>query len=176
MPKHLKRSSDSIVGDVIQYQTFLQVDINDSLETVIKRMRTVKKYAAVVTDKQGKAIGLITAYKLLTNAFGRCDENGIWGHVSLTSYKNLKAGDVMIMNPTCIEYDCPADVGLQVMQRHDYSFVPVTRNGKTIGIADINDLFSKQYRHLQNTVKDQGQMIACLMGYDSYGGASKIAV
>lgn len=167
----LNRHDHNTVGDIIQYQSCLRVGIDDDINIAIEKMRNTRKFSAVVEDEGARPVGLLTARKILSNAFRHQGQANIWDQTSTTAYKNLKVRDVMIEQPICLDFNCSIENALQIMHSNDYRFMPVTHNGVTAGIIDIRDLFSKRFNQLQNAVDKQSAMISYFMGNESYGGS-----
>ncbi len=66
-----------------------------------------------------------------------------------TIFKNIKAKDIMTLNPVCVSPDMSVEEFLDFMLKHKYFGYPVVENGKLIGCIGISNIHKKE-----GTVRD----------------------
>ncbi len=165
------------VGRIIESKFNIIFEIYDSFEIIIAKMRSSRKYAAVVNDFKGSPAGLITAQKILNNTFGDDREYAFRSPRAYRSYRDLIAKDIMIHNPHCLDYNDSVNKALNFMALNDMRYMPVVKDEKTVGLADIRDLMRHRYTALEDVVENQGQILSYIMGSEDYGCmGGKIAV
>ncbi|XRO75636.1 site-2 protease family protein [Methanocaldococcus sp. 28A] len=69
-----------------------------------------------------------------------------------TIFKNIKAKDIMTLNPVCVTPDMSVEEFLDFMLKHKYFGYPVVENGKLVGCIGINNIHKKE-----GTVRDYMQ-------------------
>jgi CBS domain-containing protein len=92
----------------------------------------------LVTDEQGKLVGILSERDLLTKVAGLHD-----------AYAQLSASDFMTPNPETVESGDPLGFALHKMDAGGYRHVPVMNNGAPQGVLSVQDML----RHIVKLCK-----------------------
>lgn len=102
---------------------------------------------APVVDENNQLVGIISEKDILQHMFPKLEEIMSDTHFDFenmeTNYKdtmNVKIGDIMISNVHSIDVDMPCLKAASAMWLRKYRRIPVTDNGKVIGIISIGDV------------------------------------
>ncbi len=100
-----------------------------TLQDVIDKLELDNAGALVVTDDGSRILGIITERDIARGlkSYGR--------HVV-----DRSIGDLMARNVIVCDIDQPLTTVLELMDKHQIHYVPITRNGRLCGIINILDL------------------------------------
>lgn len=101
----------------------------DSVRSAIKTLVDHNVGALVVVDTKGVPIGILSERDLLMRAVG-----------IHTDYLDLPVGEIMTRNPECVDVGANIAFALHKMDGGDYRHLPVTRNGKLMGMISVRDM------------------------------------
>jgi CBS domain-containing protein len=90
-------------------------------------------HALIVTDRDGRPVGVISDFDLLAGEWLSTDE------ASLATMRALTAGDMMTTPIDMVEADVPAHLAAHRMVDEGISRLLVTEKGKPAGIVSISD-------------------------------------
>ena len=90
-------------------------------------------HALIVTDRGGRALGVISDYDLLAGEWLSSDPD------SLTVMRKLTAADLMSHPVDSVESDLPLSEAVNTLIEKQISRLLVTENGKPIGVISLSD-------------------------------------
>jgi len=108
-------------------------------------------HALVVTDRDGRALGIISDFDLLAGEWLSSDSE------SLAAMRRLTASDLMSHPIDSVETNIPLSEAVNVLIEKDVSRLLVTENGKPIGIISLSDFvasIAKAEKPRRETVGD----------------------
>ncbi|ADN50278.1 CBS domain-containing protein [Vulcanisaeta distributa] len=112
----------------VMREVLITVKDDKPLTEVIKIMNEKNIGSIIVTDEEGRAIGVFTERDLLRL---------VASNVSLNA---LTVGDVMTRNVIVIEEDASLIKAVHIMAKHGIRHLPIVdEDGKVIGIVSIRD-------------------------------------
>ncbi len=102
---------------------------------------------APVVDADNNLVGIISEKDILQHMFPKLEDIMSDTHFDFenmeTNYKgtmNVKIGDIMTKHVDSIDVDMPCLKAASTMWLRKYRRIPVTKNGKLIGIISIGDV------------------------------------
>lgn len=108
-------------------------------------------HALVVTDRDGRALGIISDFDLLAGEWLSSDEE------SLATMRRLTASDLMSQPIDSVEANSTLSDAVRVLIDKDVSRLLVTENGKPVGIISLSDFVASiagEMKPKRNTVGD----------------------
>ncbi|MBE0669415.1 MAG: CBS domain-containing protein [Anaerolineales bacterium] len=93
-------------------------------------------HALVVTDRDGRTLGLISDFDLMAGEWLSSDEE------SLTVMRKLTAADLMSQPVDTVEGNTPLSEAASLIMEKKVSRLLVTENGKSVGIISLSDFVS----------------------------------
>lgn len=108
-------------------------------------------HALIVTDRDGRALGVISDYDLLAGEWLSSDPE------SLTVMRKLTAADLMSQPVDSVEADLPLSEAVRELIEKDISRLLVTEKGKPVGVISLSDFVSsiaQEEKPGRNTVAD----------------------
>jgi CBS domain-containing protein len=108
-------------------------------------------HALVVTDRDGRTLGIISDFDLLAGEWLSSDSE------SLAAMRRLTASDLMSHPIDAVEGNIPLSEAVNVLIEKDVSRLLVTENGKPIGIISLSDFvasIAKAEKPRRETVGD----------------------
>ena len=93
-------------------------------------------HALVVTDRDGRTLGLISDFDLMAGEWLSSDEE------SLTVMRRLTAGDLMSRPIDTVEANTPLTDAASIIMEKKVSRLLVTENGKSVGIISLSDFIA----------------------------------
>lgn len=132
-----------IVPDVISEQDVLAVMVDTTAQDAASAMASSNVAAGVVTDSEGKLIGIVT-------------ERDMTRHIVATgkSPSAVLCGDIMTRNPDTLAPDDEAIDALQLMHNRRYRHLPVTADGTCIGMVSIRDLYQSVINAMEEDIRE----------------------
>lgn len=119
-----------------------------------------KVHALVVSDPEGRALGIISDYDLLAGEWLSVDDE------SLSTMRNLTAHDLMSYPVDTIDANVPIKEAAHTLIEKDVSRLLVTESGKPVGVISTTDFvasIAKEEKPRRNTVADvmSDAMLVC---------------
>jgi CBS domain-containing protein len=108
-------------------------------------------HALIVTDRDSRPIGIISDYDLLAGEWLSADSK------SLTTMRNLTAGELMSSPIDTIEAKMPLGEAVHLLIENDINRLLVTENGVPAGVISTSDFVSsiaREEKPLRQTVAD----------------------
>jgi CBS domain-containing protein len=108
------------------------------LQSALQAMLAAEVGALLVTDDDGKVVGILSERDLLTKVAGLHEP---FGH--------LPTGDFMTPKPEAVEVSDTLDFALHKMDAGGYRHLPVLKAGKPVGMISVRDMLA----HIANLCK-----------------------
>lgn len=118
------------VSDLYTRNEVPVVDVDADLSTVIVEISSKRLGASIVTD-HGKLVGIVTDGDLRRLL------------MKTTRLDNIKARDVMSMNPKVIEADSLVVNALDVMRNNNITQLAVMKDGEYVGVVHLHDIIKE---------------------------------
>jgi CBS domain-containing protein len=99
------------------------------LQSAIQAMIVGEVGACLVTDKDGKLLGILSERDLLTKVAGLKEP-----------YAHLPAGDFMTPKPVTVASSDTLNFVLDKMDAGGYRHLPVMKDGKAVGVVSVRDM------------------------------------
>jgi len=109
-----------------------------TLHSAMQAMLACEIGTLLVTDEQGKLVGILSERDLLTKVAGLHD-----------SYAQLPVSDFMTPGPETVETDDPLNFALHKMDGGGYRHLPVMTEGMPRGVVSVRDML----RHIVKLCK-----------------------
>lgn len=132
-----------IVPDIVQPTEVSGVAVTVSISDAAKLMCDKKIAALIVTDTDGKLIGIITERDIVFRAVA----NGLDPNTKTVA-------DIMTANPDTLSPNDSAADALELMQTRKYRHLPVVDNGNCIAVVSIRDLFASVKQSLEESIRE----------------------
>jgi CBS domain-containing protein len=110
-------------------------------------------HALIVTDRQGRHLGIITDYDLLAGEWLSVDSE------SLAAMQKLTAADLMSYPLDTVDVELSVQKAAQLLNSKEVSRLVVTENGKPVGIISISDFVAS----IASEEKPQRNIVADVM-------------
>jgi CBS domain-containing protein len=108
------------------------------LPQAIRAMLACDVGSLLVTDDDGKLLGILSERDLLTKVAGLHDD-----------YDHITAGAIMTPNPVTIDHADTLNFALHKMDGGGYRHLPVLKDGKPLGVVSVRDML----RHIVKLCK-----------------------
>jgi len=108
-------------------------------------------HALIVSDRDGRAVGIISDYDLLAGEWLSSDRD------SLATMKKLTAGDLMSQPVDSVDADLPLSDAVRELIHKDISRLLVTEKGKPVGVISLSDFvasIAREEESKRDTVGD----------------------
>lgn len=108
-------------------------------------------HALIVSDRDGRPLGIISDFDLLTGEWLSVDKE------SLAAMKKMTASDLMSKPVDSAEANMPLTEAAQIMIEKDINRLLVTDNGKPVGVISLSDFvasIAQQEKPRRDTVGD----------------------
>lgn len=108
-------------------------------------------HALVVTDRDGRALGVLSDYDLLAGEWLSSDAE------SLAAMRKLTAADLMSQPVDSVESDLPLAEAVRALIEKDISRLLVTEDGKPVGVISLSDFvasIAREEEPRRDTVAD----------------------
>jgi len=136
-----------IIPDVVSGQDLSNLSKTDKVSTAAKLMAD-KHIAAVLVVDGGNLVGIVTERDMTAKVLAKgLDPN------------TTEIGTVMTPNPDTLAPDDRPASALELMSSRGYRHLPVTEDGKPVGIVSIRDLYASVQERLEKDVKDRDAFI-----------------
>jgi CBS domain-containing protein len=124
---------------------------NATLGQVAVLLNQHQVHALIVTDRDGRANGIISDFDLMAGEWLSSDSE------SLAAMRNLTASDLMTQPVDSVEANIPLTEAVNLLMEKDVSRLLVTDNGKPVGIISLSDFISSiasEIKPKRDTVSD----------------------
>jgi CBS domain-containing protein len=108
-------------------------------------------HALIVSDRDGRAVGVISDYDLLAGEWLSSDSD------SLATMRKLTAADLMSQPVDSVEADMPLSDAVRELIQKDVSRLLVTEKGKPVGVISLSDFvasIAREEEPRRDTVAD----------------------
>lgn len=112
---------------------------DSSMQDALNLMRKEHIRRLPVVDGHGQLIGIVTATNLDKASPSEATTLSVWEIRELVS--RVRIDKIMTRNVVTIDEDTPIEEAARVMADGKFSGLPVTRNGKLVGLITETDLF-----------------------------------
>ena len=133
----------TIVPDIVQRQKITSVTPDDTVFAAVVKMTETHIAALVVLGDDGALAGIVTerdvTQRLVAKGFD----------ASATP-----VSEIMTANPDTLSPDDFAGDALELMQSRKYRHLPVTEDGKCVGMVSIRDLYAAVKLALEEDIKE----------------------
>jgi len=117
----------------IMHRGLLTCRLDSTLGRVAVLLNQNHVHALIVTDRDGRALGVLSDYDLLAGEWLSSDSE------SLAAMRKLTAADLMSQPVDSVESDTPLSEAVNVLIEKQVSRLLVTENGKPIGVISLSD-------------------------------------
>lgn len=118
------------------------------------QMMAQRKIGAVMVGEISRLEGIFTERDLLTKV------------VAVNKDPDRVAiGEVMTRNPDTISPNASAHEALQRMSERGYRHLPVTENGRIVGMVSVRDIYGAMLQELEEELHDREAFIQGSAGY-----------
>ena len=124
---------------------------NATLGQVAVLLNQHQVHALIVTDRDGRANGIISDFDLMAGEWLSSDTE------SLAAMRNLTASDLMTHPVDSVEANIPLAEAVNLIMEKDVSRLLVTESGKPVGIISLSDFISSiasEIKSKRDTVSD----------------------
>jgi arabinose-5-phosphate isomerase len=118
------------VIDLYKHNEVPQVNENDDIKTTILEISS-KRLGATAVIRKNKIIGIITDGDLRRMLHTK------------PSIENIKAKEIMVLNPKTIDEDELVINALDIMRKNNITQLPVTQNNNYVGIIHLHDILKE---------------------------------
>lgn len=118
------------------------------------RLMAERKIGAVMVGDRARLEGIFTERDLLTKivAVSRDPDS-------------VTVGEVMTRDPDTIGPNATAHEALQRMSERGYRHLPVTENGRIVGMVSVRDIYGAMLRELEDELHERDAFIQGSAGY-----------
>ncbi|NIV38316.1 MAG: CBS domain-containing protein [Anaerolineae bacterium] len=127
-----------LVGDRMTERP-ITVDENTPVDRALRLMRDEKVRRFPVLDKRGRLVGMVSEKDLLTISPSPATSLSMYEIPYLLS--KIKVRDTMTRDVISVTEDTPLEEAARIMADSKIGGLPVTRDGKLVGIITETDLF-----------------------------------
>lgn len=132
-----------IIPGVVSEQSVCSISKGDSTRAAAEMMVNKNVAAIIVVDDDGKLIGIVTERDMTRHVVAK----GLNGENTLVS-------DIMTANPDTLSPDDSAGDALELMQSRNYRHLPITVDGKCVGMVSIRDLYRSVKEALEEDIRE----------------------
>lgn len=132
-----------IMPDIVSGQEMYSVKTDLTILEAAQKMAELHVAALTIIDDEGILIGIITERDITQRVVAKKVDT-----------ESTTIGDVMTKNPDTLSPDDTAADALELMQSRKYRHLPVTVDGKCVGIVSIRDLYKAVKTQLEKNIKE----------------------
>ncbi len=132
-----------IIPGVVKNQTIKSLKARNTASEAARMMVDNHISAVVITDDNGNLKGIVTERDMVHRVI-----------VSNTNATHLKLDDIMTKDPLTVSPDDSAKDALELMRERKFRHLPVTENGKVVGMVSIRDLYDAAKAELEESVRE----------------------
>jgi CBS domain-containing protein len=124
-----------LVSDVM-HSEIISCLPNTTIGQVAAMLSQHRIHAIVVTNREGKVMGIISDFDLLAGEWLSADADGLETMLAMT------AGDLMSKPLHTIEVDATCGEAARIMRNEGIHRILVTASGKPVGVVSVSDLLA----------------------------------
>ncbi len=132
-----------IIPGVVKEQDVCAVNKDDTVRSAAELMAAKNVAAVVVTNGDGLLEGILTERDMTQHVVAKGLDAG-----------EAKVSDIMTANPDTLAPDDSAGDALELMHSRNYRHLPVTVDGKCVGMVSIRDLYRSVKEALEEDIKE----------------------
>jgi signal-transduction protein with cAMP-binding, CBS, and nucleotidyltransferase domain len=132
-----------IIPDIIEEHAVLTLKRTDSAFDAANMMKESNIAAVLVTDDDSKLEGIVTERDLTR----RVVADGM-------DPKKTPLEDIMTADPAILDPTDSAGDALEIMRKRSFRHLPVSRDGKVLGMVSIRDLYAAVKADLEADIKE----------------------
>ncbi len=132
-----------IIPDVIKEHPVRALRHADNAFNAAIEMKESNIAAILITDDNGKLEGIVTERDLTRRVIA----------AGLEPKKTL-LGDIMTANPDTLDPDDSAGDALEMMRNRSFRHLPVSKDGKVMGMVSVRDLYSAVKADLEDNIRE----------------------
>ena len=118
------------------------------------KMMAQRKIGAVMIGERTRLEGIFTERDLLTKVVAASRDPDA-----------VTLGEVMTRDPDTIGPNTSAHEALQRMSERSYRHLPVTENGRIVGMVSVRDIYGAMLRELEDELHERDAFIQGAAGY-----------
>lgn len=118
------------------------------------RLMTERKIGAVMIGDRSRLEGIFTERDLLTKVIAANRDPD-----------NVTLAEVMTRDPDTIGPNASAHEALQRMSERGYRHLPVTENGRIVGMVSVRDIYGAMLKELEDELHERDAFIQGSAGY-----------
>lgn len=158
--------------DFVRDKVCLCFSPEDIVCEIIEKMRENHSYAVVIIEN-GKLSGLLTGHDVLVHAAAWRSQKAPSMESVAKAFNVLKAGDVMIRDPVCVDAPTPLDEALRIMMDNGFRYLPVIKEGRPLGVINIIHVAQYMEQKARKDSETKDAVLSYVMSHENYGGVSQ---
>jgi CBS domain-containing protein len=132
-----------IIPGVVKNQTIRSLSAQNTAYEAARMMVDSHISAIVITDDNGDLKGIVTERDMVHRVL-----------VTNTKAADLRLEDIMTKDPLTVSPNDSAMDALELMRERKFRHLPVTENGKVVGMISIRDLYDAAKAELEENVRE----------------------
>ena len=132
-----------IIPGVVKNQTIRSLSAQNTAYEAARMMVDSHISAIVITDDNGNLKGIVTERDMVHRVL-----------VTNTKAADLRLEDIMTKDPLTVSPNDSAMDALELMRERKFRHLPVTENGKVVGMISIRDLYDAAKAELEENVRE----------------------
>jgi CBS domain-containing protein len=132
-----------IIPGVVKNQTIRSLSAQNTAYEAARMMVDSHISAIVITDDNGDLKGIVTERDMVHRVL-----------VTNTKAADLRLEDIMTKDPLTVSPNDSAMDALELMRARKFRHLPVTENGKVVGMISIRDLYDAAKAELEENVRE----------------------
>jgi CBS domain-containing protein len=132
-----------IIPGVVKNQTIRSLSAKNTAYEAARMMVDSHISAIVITDDNGDLKGIVTERDMVHRVL-----------VTNTKAADLRLEDIMTKDPLTVSPNDSAMDALELMRERKFRHLPVTENGKVVGMISIRDLYDAAKAELEENVRE----------------------
>ncbi|MDP6786762.1 MAG: CBS domain-containing protein [Rhodospirillales bacterium] len=132
-----------IIPDIVKDQSICALSSSGTALEAAKAMVAHHCAAVVITDEDGKLIGIVTERDLTRRVVADNHDP-----------KSTVLGDIMSKDPDTLSPDDSAFDALELMRVRGYRHLPVVDQGRVVGMVSVRDLYAAVKASLEKDIQE----------------------
>jgi signal-transduction protein with cAMP-binding, CBS, and nucleotidyltransferase domain len=132
-----------IIPDVIKEHSVISLRRKDNAYDAATEMKKANIAAVLVTDDDGKLEGIVTERDLTRRVIA----DGL-------SPQETILEDIMTSDPQTLDPTDSAGDALEMMRQRSFRHLPVSKDGKILGMVSVRDLYAAVKADLEDNIKE----------------------
>jgi signal-transduction protein with cAMP-binding, CBS, and nucleotidyltransferase domain len=133
----------SIIPDVIKEHPVRSLKRSDNALDAAIEMKNSNIAAILITDENGTLEGIVTERDLTRRVIA-----------ANLSPKKALLGDIMTADPDTLDPSDSAGDALDMMRSRSFRHLPVSKDGKIMGMVSVRDLYSAVKADLEDDIRE----------------------